>query len=38
MAMAVMSLNATSPLSIQNADSVNKSYPKFWEDFEKLTK
>ena len=36
MALAVASTIATSPLLIDGAESVKKSYPHFWEDFRKL--
>ena len=36
MAMAVASTRCSSPLIIRNAGCVSKSYPSFWEDFERL--
>ena len=33
MALAVMSLNADAPVTIEDAESVAKSYPKFWDDW-----
>ena len=33
MALAVMSLNADAPITIEDAESVAKSYPKFWDDW-----
>lgn len=37
MAMAVASTRCTSPLLIKNAECVSKSYPDFWEEFERLS-
>lgn len=36
MAMAVASAKCTAPLLIKGAECVAKSYPGFWEDFERL--
>ena len=36
MAMAIASCRCREPLTITNAQAVQKSYPGFWEDFEKL--
>lgn len=36
MALAVASTRCKSPLTIEGAESVEKSYPGFWEDFKKL--
>ena len=36
MAMAVASTRCTAPLLIRGAECVAKSYPGFWEDFERL--
>ena len=36
MAMAIASTRCSSPLLIRNAECVSKSYPGFWEDFERL--
>ncbi|WP_085829173.1 3-phosphoshikimate 1-carboxyvinyltransferase [Clostridium massiliodielmoense] len=36
MAMAVASIKCTEPVIIQNSMAVNKSYPDFWKDFEKV--
>lgn len=36
MAMAVASIKCENELIITNSRAVNKSYPHFWEDFEKL--
>lgn len=36
MALAVASQRCTGPLTITGSDAVNKSYPHFWNDFEKL--
>lgn len=38
MAAAVAALNAESPVTITNAHAVNKSYPRFWEDLDNITK
>jgi 3-phosphoshikimate 1-carboxyvinyltransferase len=32
MALAVLAINAEQPLTVKNADCVNKSYPEFFED------
>ncbi len=37
MAMAIMSLTAQNPITITQAQAVNKSYPKFWADFSRLS-
>jgi 3-phosphoshikimate 1-carboxyvinyltransferase len=37
MALATAALCASSEVSIDQAESVDKSYPEFWEDLEKLT-
>jgi len=34
MAMAVMALNAASPVTIRGAEAVSKSYPGFWDDLD----
>ncbi|MCX8481289.1 MAG: 3-phosphoshikimate 1-carboxyvinyltransferase [Sediminibacterium sp.] len=36
MACAIVALNANKPITIENADAVNKSYPNFFNDLEKL--
>ncbi len=36
MAMAIAAIRCKEPLTITGAESVNKSYPKFWEDYESL--
>lgn len=36
MAMAIASTRCTNPLIIKGAECVSKSYPTFWEDFERL--
>jgi len=36
MAIAVAALRASGPVQIENADAVNKSYPSFFSDIEKL--
>ncbi len=36
MAAAVAGLAASSPVTILHAEAVAKSYPGFWEEFEKL--
>jgi 5-enolpyruvylshikimate-3-phosphate synthase len=36
MALGVAALRATAPVSIHDARSVEKSYPRFWHDLEKL--
>ncbi len=37
MAAATAACGCTSPVELSGAQAVNKSYPRFWEDFEKLT-
>ena len=37
MAAAVAALTAENPMTITNAQAVTKSYPRFWEDLERLT-
>ncbi len=36
MCLAIAGLFSDEPLNINHAESVNKSYPQFWTDFEKL--
>lgn len=36
MALASITPRLTGPLTIEGAESVKKSYPRFWEDFKKL--
>ena len=36
MAIAVAALRASGPVQIEKADAVNKSYPSFFDDIEKL--
>lgn len=36
MALAIASLRCREPVVIRNSEAVNKSYPAFWRDFEKL--
>lgn len=36
MAAAVAGLTASSPVIIDGAEAVNKSYPRFWDDLEKI--
>lgn len=36
MAMAIASIRCTEPVIIKNSTAVNKSYPDFWRDFEKV--
>ena len=36
MAMAFAPLSLIAPISIENPEVVNKSYPKFWEDIDKV--
>ena len=36
MALASITPNLTGPLTIEGAESVKKSYPRFWEDFRKV--
>ena len=36
MACAIIALNAPEPITIEDADAVNKSYPHFFADLEKL--
>ena len=38
MAAAVAALAATGPVTITRAQAVNKSYPRFWEDLESITR
>jgi 3-phosphoshikimate 1-carboxyvinyltransferase len=38
MAMAFTPLSLLVPIAIKNAEVVNKSYPNFWSDFEKIMK
>jgi len=38
MAMAFAPLALKVPIIIENADVVSKSYPKFWNDFERILK
>lgn len=37
MAAAVAALNASSPVTITNAQVVSKSYPRFWDDFSSIS-
>ena len=37
MAAAIASTLCKEPVTVTGADAVNKSYPQFWDDFEKLT-
>ncbi|MDD3122182.1 MAG: 3-phosphoshikimate 1-carboxyvinyltransferase [Candidatus Izemoplasmatales bacterium] len=37
MSVAIASSRATHPIIIKNAEAINKSYPNFFEDLEKLT-
>ncbi len=37
MCFGIVGLFATSHIEIQGAEAVNKSYPKFWKDLERLT-
>ena len=37
MAAATAACGCTGPVELSGAQAVNKSYPRFWEDFEKLT-
>jgi 3-phosphoshikimate 1-carboxyvinyltransferase len=32
MAMAVLAINATQPITVEGTECVNKSYPAFFED------
>jgi 3-phosphoshikimate 1-carboxyvinyltransferase len=34
MAFAILGMFSKSPITIENADAVSKSYPNFWEEFE----
>ena len=36
MAASIASIRCKKPISIINAEAVNKSYPKFIQDFEKV--
>lgn len=36
MALAIASIRCTSPVIIKNSGAVEKSYPTFWKDFEKI--
>ncbi len=36
MACAVAALQADGPVTIENAEAVNKSYPEFWAHLDKL--
>ena len=36
MSAAIAATVADGPVTILNADSVNKSYPKFWEEYSRL--
>jgi 3-phosphoshikimate 1-carboxyvinyltransferase len=36
MAMAFAPVSLTRPIKIENPEVVTKSYPNFWEEFEKL--
>ncbi len=36
LAGAIASLTSIKPITIQQAEAVNKSYPKFFQDFEEL--
>jgi len=36
MAMAIAALRCKNPVIIKNSNSVNKSYPHFWDDFKRL--
>jgi 3-phosphoshikimate 1-carboxyvinyltransferase len=36
MALAIAALNAGGETVIENAEAVNKSYPAFWDDLQKL--
>jgi 3-phosphoshikimate 1-carboxyvinyltransferase len=38
MALAVAGIKTSKPLLIKNYNVVNKSYPNFWKDFEKINK
>lgn len=37
MAAATAACGCTAPVELSGAQAVNKSYPRFWEDFERLT-
>ena len=37
MAAAIAALSAEGPVTITNAQAVTKSYPRFWDDLERLT-
>ena len=36
MSAAVLALSADGPVTVDQADCVNKSYPRFFEDYRKL--
>ncbi|RBP42704.1 3-phosphoshikimate 1-carboxyvinyltransferase [Garciella nitratireducens] len=36
MSLAIAAIRCEQPVTIVNSDAVNKSYPKFWEDYQKL--
>ena len=36
MAMGVAAVRATAPLHLEGAESVQKSYPTFWKDYQQL--
>lgn len=36
MAWAIAALNADAPISVRGAEAVNKSYPAFWREYERL--
>jgi 3-phosphoshikimate 1-carboxyvinyltransferase len=38
MALAVASIGCEDPVKLTGAESVSKSYPDFWRDFEKTEK
>lgn len=38
MSLAVAALNSENPVTIENAECVDKSYPQFWNDFNSLMK
>ena len=37
MALAILATKCAAPVEITDAEAVNKSYPAFWRDFERLT-
>jgi 3-phosphoshikimate 1-carboxyvinyltransferase len=37
MCFAIAGIFASDPITIEHAEAVSKSYPEFWEHFEKLT-